>query len=135
MFGREYLLVEHRDRLVNVYSFLNLASLGGIGWALVHTELGALGMAVAGYFPLGVLPLAWGLHRIDPAACRRLLRQILGLYALGAALFLPVALLPPAWTWTRVAVSVALAVLYLALGLSWHRDSYVRFWRGQGEES
>ena len=131
MFGREYLLVEHRDRLVNIYSFLNLLSLGGIGWALVHTELGPLGMAVAGYFPLGVLPLAWGLHRIDPAACRRLLLQILGLYSLGAVLFLPVALLPPAWTWTRVAVSVALSVLYLALGLAWHRPAYLKFWRGE----
>jgi PST family polysaccharide transporter len=130
MFGREYLLVVHHDRLVNLYSLLNLVSLGGLGWALVHTELGPLGMAVAGYFPLGVLPLVWGLRRIDGAACHRLLRQILGLYALGAALFAPVVLLPAAWTWTRVGVSVVLATLYVALGLAWHRDAYVRFWRG-----
>jgi hypothetical protein len=59
-----------------------------------------------------------------------LLRQIVGLYALGAALFVPVALLPQGWTWTRFAISVALAALYVALGLAWHRDAYVRFWRG-----
>jgi O-antigen/teichoic acid export membrane protein len=132
MFGREYLLVVHQDRLVNVYSFLNLVSLGALGWILVHGELGALGMAVAGYFPLGVLPLAWGLRRIDRAAFGRLLRQILGLYALGAALFAPVAVLPEAWTWTRVTLSVALAGLSVALGLGWHRQAYRRFWRGDG---
>jgi O-antigen/teichoic acid export membrane protein len=131
MFGREYLLVVHRDRLVNFYSFLNLVSLGALGWTLVHTELGPLGMAVAGYFPLGVLVLAWGLHRIDAHACRRLLRQLLGLYALGAALFAPVALLPCTWTWTRVAISVAIAALYVVLGLAWQRDAYRRFWRGE----
>ena len=66
MFGRELLLVVYKDRLLIAYTLLNLLSLGGLGYWLVNTERGALGMAIASYFPLGTLVLAWGLHGLAP---------------------------------------------------------------------
>ena len=75
MFGRELLLVYHRDRLLIVYTLANLLALGGLGYVLIGTDLRELGMAVAGYFPLGMLILAWGLWQLErnglqPAAAR-----------------------------------------------------------------
>ena len=81
MFGRELLLVYHRDRLLIAYTLANLLALGGLGYVLIGTDLRELGMAVAGYFPLGMLMLAWGLWQLEPAGFRRLLRDIGVLYA------------------------------------------------------
>ncbi|REJ73210.1 MAG: hypothetical protein DWQ36_12460 [Acidobacteria bacterium] len=130
MFGREYLLVVHRDRLLIVYTLLNLVSLGGLGYTLVHTELRELGMAVAGYFPLGALVLAWGLAQIDRAAFRRLLRQIAVLYLLAAPLFAPVWLLSPAATAPRLLASLLAATIYLAIVWRLHGPRYRVFWSG-----
>ncbi|MEM1207461.1 MAG: oligosaccharide flippase family protein [Acidobacteriota bacterium] len=129
MFGLEYLLTRHMDRLLIVYTAANLVSLGGLGLLLSSGPLGPLGMAAAGYLPLGMLALAWGLHRLSPEGLGPMTRQILGLYAAAAVLFLPIA----AWVhhpWWRVGLS-CLAGLGV-LGYAWRRfgDGATRFLRG-----
>lgn len=47
MFGIEFLLTQHRERLLVISTALNLFALGGLGLYLTTTELGAIGMAVA----------------------------------------------------------------------------------------
>ena len=130
MFGREYLLVVHRDRLLILYTLLNLLALGGLGYWLVHGELRELGMAVAGYFPLGTLLLGWGLRQISPRAFDRLLLQIGELYLLGLACFAPIWLVPAERMWLRFALSAVAGAVCLALGLLRHRAGYRAFLAG-----
>jgi len=130
MFGREYLMVVHRDRLLILYTLANLLSLGGLGYWLVHGELRELGMAVAGYFPLGTLLLGWGLRQIAPASFDRLLLQIAELYLLGLACFAPIWLVPPERMWLRVGLSAVAGSVCLALALWRHRTGYRAFLSG-----
>lgn len=132
MFGREFLLVVHRDRLLIVYTLLNLLSLGGLGYALVQGPLRELGMAIAGYFPLGTLVLAWGLWQMSPPGFSRLVRQILALYLASLPLFLPLLWIPADRWALRLGASLLAALFYLAFAGWRHRDSYLRFWRGGG---
>ncbi len=127
MFGRELLLVYHRDRLLIGYTLANLLALGGLGYVLIGTDLRELGMAVAGYFPLGMLLLAWGLWQLEPAGFRRLLRDIGVLYALGLVLFAPIALVPTTAPWWRFGLSIAAALLFVAIALLRHRSLYRAF--------
>ena len=127
MFGRELLLVYHRDRLLIGYTLVNLLALGGLGYALIGTDLRELGMAVAGYFPLGMLLLAWGLWQLEPAGFRRLLLDIGVLYALGLVLFAPIAAVPVTAPWWRFGLSIAAALLFVAIALLRHRPLYRAF--------
>jgi len=127
MFGRELLLVYHRDRLLIGYTLGNLLALGGLGYVLIGTDLAELGMAVAGYFPLGMLLLAWGLWQLEPAGFRRLVRDIGELYLFGLLCFAPIALLPEAASGWRFAASAAAAALFVAVALRRHRDLYRAF--------
>jgi O-antigen/teichoic acid export membrane protein len=127
MFGRELLLVYHRDRLLIGYTLANLLALGGLGYALVGTDLRELGMAIAGYFPLGMLLLAWGLWQLERDSFKRLLRDIGGLYLLGLALFAPIALVPEPATWWRFWLSAGAAVIFVVAALRLHRDLYRAF--------
>ncbi|HVS14257.1 MAG TPA: oligosaccharide flippase family protein [Thermoanaerobaculia bacterium] len=132
MFGREYLMVVRRDRLLILYTLVNLLSLGGLGYWLVQGELRELGMAVAGYFPLGALILGWGLRRIEPAAFDRLLLQILELYLLGLVCFAGIWLVPAERMWVRFALSAVTGAIFVALALWRHREGYRRFLRATG---
>ena len=127
MFGRELLLVYHRDRLLIGYTLVNLLALGGLGYVLIGTDLRELGMAVAGYFPLGMLLLAWGLWQLEPAGFRRLLLDIGLLYALGLVLFAPVAFVSDTAPWWRFGISIAAALLFVAIALLRHRPLYRAF--------
>jgi O-antigen/teichoic acid export membrane protein len=127
MFGRELLLVYHRDRLLIGYTLGNLLALGGLGYLLIGTDLRELGMAVAGYFPLGMLLLAWGLWQLEPAGFRRLLWDIGALYLLGLLCFAPIALVPtsaPVW---RFGLSTLAAALFVAVALWLKRGLYRAF--------
>ena len=124
MFGRELLLSAHRDRLLLLYTLFNLLSLGGLGYALVSTELGALGMAVAGYFPLGTAFLAWGLAQLGGSTFKTLMVQLSSLYVLGAVVFAAVFAIDAEALVLRLAASSAAAVFFLALALWWRRDDY-----------
>lgn len=127
MFGRELLLVYHRDRLLIGYTLANLVALGGLGYLLIGTELREIGMAIAGYFPAGMLLLAWGLHQLEPAGFRRLVRNIGELYLYGLVCFAPVALTPagaPGW---RCAASAAAAAVFVVVSLARHRALYRSF--------
>jgi O-antigen/teichoic acid export membrane protein len=129
MFGPDYLLTRHQDRLLIVYTAVNLASLGGLGLILTRTALGPIGMAVASYFPLGLVIVAWALHRADPVGLRRLARESFELYAAGALLFGPVLLVAADHPWWRFGLScLAGAAL---LGYTWRRfgEDYRRFMR------
>jgi O-antigen/teichoic acid export membrane protein len=127
MFGRELLLVYHRDRLLIAYTLGNLLALGGLGYVLIGTELRELGMAIAGYFPLGMLLLAWGLWQLDRSAFRRLVGNIGELYLYGLACFAPVALVPAEAARGRFAASVLAAVVFTAVALRRHRSLYRSF--------
>lgn len=126
MFGREFLLVEYRDRLLIGYTLGNLLSLGSLGLWLTG-RYGAIGMAWAGYFPLGTLLLAWGLHRLSPSSFWRLIRQIVELYALGALCFAPVFLVSVETPVRRLVVSLVAAAVMVAVSLYRHRAGYRAF--------
>ncbi len=127
MFGRELLLVVYRDRLLLLYTALNLVALGGLGWWLVNTRLGAIGMAVAAYFPLGMVPLAWGLDRLDRPGFRRLVRDLLELYALGALCFTPAWLVPHHQLGARALGSLFGALVFVLLAWRRHRRAAAAF--------
>ncbi|MCG8459299.1 MAG: oligosaccharide flippase family protein [Holophagales bacterium] len=132
MFGLEYLLTHHRDRLLIVYTATNFVTLSGAGLLLTRTQLGPEGMAVAGYFPLGVLVLAWAIRRLDPRGLARLCLRLSGLYATTAALFLPTHL----WvdgTWWRFGISSVAGLVTLAYAWSRFGDATLRFFRDQEE--
>ena len=126
MFGREFLLVVHKDRLLIAYTLLNLLSIGGLG-LLLTKQNGALGMAAAAYFPLGTLLLAWGLHQLAPGPFWALIRRLLEVYTLGLVCFLPVLLWPPESLWVRLVASLGLAGVFVALALFRNREIYRRF--------
>ncbi len=127
MFGRELLLVARQDRLLVAYTAGNLLSVGAVGLWLTRTELGAIGMAVASYFPLGTLLLAVGLHALSPKKFWLLLRQLVELYLLGALMFAPVLLIPEESLYLRCSVSALIGLLFLALALTRHRMAYREF--------
>lgn len=132
MFGLELLLTRHMDRVLLVYTLLNLVTLAGLGLWLTTTGLGANGMAVAGYFPLGILVLGWGIHRLAPKRFWKLLGELLQLDVVAALLFVPIALFVPLDAlWTRALLSVAAGVV--AVGYSWLRfgGAWTAFVRGQ----
>lgn len=96
MFGIELLLTLHLDRWLLTATFCNLLSVGGLGLYLTQTSLGPLGMAVAGFFPLGMLVLLWAIRpAAGPGGIGRLCRQVAELELVGAALFLPIYFLVP----------------------------------------
>ncbi|HVS61883.1 MAG TPA: oligosaccharide flippase family protein [Thermoanaerobaculia bacterium] len=127
MFGREYLMVVHRDRLLILYTLTNLLSLGGLGYWLVRGELRELGMAVAGYFPLGTLLLGWGLRQIAPRSFDRLLVEIGELYLLGLLCFGWIWWVPAERMWLRFGLSAVAAAVCVAIALWRHRAAYRRF--------
>ena len=131
MFGLELLLTRHMDRLLILYTLANLLSLGTIGWLLVRTDLGANGMAIAGYFPLGILFLAWGIHRMSPEGFGVLLRQLAELYLVTAVLFVPIAYFVAVDALLPRFLLSALAGL-VSLGWAWKRfgSAFVVFLRG-----
>ena len=131
MFGLELLLTRHMDRLLILYTLANLLSLGTIGWLLVQTDLGANGMAIAGYFPLGILFLAWGIHRMSPEGFGGLLRQLAELYLVTAVLFVPIAYLVAVDNLLPRFLLSALAGL-VSLAWAWKRfgSAFVVFLRG-----
>ena len=131
MFGLELLLTRHMDRLLILYTLANLLSLGTLGWLLVQTDLGANGMAIAGYFPLGVLFLAWGIHRMSPEGFGVLLRQLAELYLVTAVLFVPIAHLVAVDNLLARFLLSALAGL-VSLGWAWKRfgSAFAVFLRG-----
>ncbi|MEM8994436.1 MAG: oligosaccharide flippase family protein [Acidobacteriota bacterium] len=131
MFGLELLLTRHMDRLLILYTFANLVSLGTLGWFLVQTDLGANGMAIAGYFPLGILFLAWGIHRMSPPGFGVLLRQLAELYLVSAVLFVPLAY---ALSTDALALRFAFSAVagLAALGWAWKRfgSAFLGFLKG-----
>ncbi|RMH23064.1 MAG: hypothetical protein D6696_01680 [Acidobacteria bacterium] len=131
MFGFELLLTRHRDRLLLLYTTTNLVALSGLGLFLIRTDLRELGMAVAGYFPLGLLFLAWGIYRLDPVAFRRLARDVVELYAVAALLFGPIAAFTARAGYPRLLLSCLAGALVLAW--AWRRwgASYARFMRAE----
>jgi O-antigen/teichoic acid export membrane protein len=129
MFGLEFLLTRHRDRLLLGYTLSNLVSLAALAWFLTGTSLGPLGMALAGYFPLGNLLLTWGVWRESPSGFKLLSTQLLELDLLGAVLFLPI-FFAVAPIWPRFAVSLLAALLFLAYAWRRHAESGRRFLRG-----
>ncbi len=114
MFGLELLLTRHRDRLLILFSLLNLLSLGGLGLYLTSTDLGELGMAIAGYFPVGSLVLAWGIYQLSSRGFGQLWRNIFELYAVAAVLFLPILAITSPQTWSRVGLSCLAGLVVVA---------------------
>lgn len=130
MFGLEFLLTRHMDRLLIVYTAMNFVSLGGLGLYLTSTSLGAEGMAVAGYFPLGLVALAWGVHRVSPDGLRRLTFQLGGLYLVSAACFLPIDFLVES-PWWRGGLSCLSGLVVLGYARYRFGAAMMRFLRGE----
>jgi len=129
IFGPDYLLTRHRDRLVILYTAVNLLALGALGLFLTNTGLGPLGMAVAGYFPLGIVLLIWGIHRLDPRGLRRLSANLGELYGVGALIFAPILLISADRPWWRLVLSGLAALLVLSYCLWRFGDAYLSFLR------
>ena len=130
MFGLELLLTRHMDWLLVVYTFTNLVTLGAAGLWLTQTDLEANGMALAGYFPLGILFLAWGIHSLSPERFGLLLRNLFQLYLVAGLVLLPIYYLVPASSpVTRFVLSCLSG--FVAVGYSWWRfgGEYLRFLR------
>lgn len=130
MFGFELLLTRHQDRLLILYSTINLVAMGGLGWYLTQTDLRELGMAVAGYAPVGMVLLIWGLNRLAPAAFRGLLLDILRLYLIAAVVFLPVALLTVNDTLVRLAATAVAGLVVATIAGLRYRHDITRFLEG-----
>ncbi|MEM6797490.1 MAG: hypothetical protein AAF725_26210, partial [Acidobacteriota bacterium] len=91
----------------------------------------ANGMAVAGYFPLGMVLLAWGVHRTSAEGFGALLRQLFELYAVAALCFVPISRILPseALAW-RAGLSV-LAGLFCLVWAWWRFGrAFLVFLRG-----
>lgn len=131
MFGLELLLTRHQDRLLIVATLINLLALGGLGLYLTTTSLGPLGMAVAGYFPLGSLLLNWGVYRISPRGFRSLVVDVLELYAVAAAVFVPVLWVGEASVWTRIVFSCLAGLVVLGYAFWRWGNSFRRFLAGE----
>ena len=71
-------------------------------------------MAVAGYFPLGILILAWGIHRLKAGSLWRLSANLGELYGVGALIFGPILWISEDRPWFRLVVSGFAALLLLA---------------------
>lgn len=89
MFGIELLLTLHLDRWLLFSTLANLISVGGLGVYLVNTDFGPLGMALAGYFPVGMLVLLWAIRPAAGPGLWALCRQLFELELVGAVLFMP----------------------------------------------
>lgn len=132
MFGLELMLTRHQDRLLIYASLVNLLVLGGLGLYLTTTSLGPLGMAVAGYFPLGSLLLSWGVYRTSPRGFWPLLVHVLELYAVAAALFVPVLLFVDAGSVVlRLVLSCLSGLLLLGYAFQRYGASFRRFLLGE----
>jgi len=132
IFGLEFLLTRHKDRLLIWATLLNLVVLGSAGLYLTSTSLGPLGMAVAGYVPAGSFLIAWAIYRLHRRGCRALLIQILELYAVAGLLFAPAFLFfGPAAPWWRFGLSCTAGLLVLGYALLRHGRSLRRFLLGE----
>jgi len=132
MFGIELLLTLHLDRWLLLSTLLNLISVGGLGLLLTQTAFGPLGMALAGYFPLGMLVFLWAVRHAAGASLWALCRQLFELELVGALLFLPLDfLIPPEESMRRFASFCLAGCLYL--GYAWWRNNtmFRRFVRGE----
>ena len=129
MFGPDYLLTRHEDRLVIWYTTLNLVSLGGLGLLLTTTELGPLGMALASYFPLGILVMAWGVYHANAAGTWRLTRNLFELYAVAAMIFAPILWIPEERGWWRLALSCVAGLAVLGYTAVRFGKDYKKFMR------
>jgi PST family polysaccharide transporter len=126
--GGEVLKVRDGDRVWIVATTLTLASFGIVGW-LATGWVGAKGMALTNFLPLGAAVMVWGLHRVDPAAFRELVAD------LGWIYLPPVMPFGAAWLlgggpWGRLALSATAALLCFAI--TWWRfgPAFVAFARG-----
>lgn len=117
--GGEILKVRHEDRLWLLIMGVNLASLLAFG-VFFTRGWGAEGMAVANFFLLGNVLMAWRMARVFTGTFGRLLGDMALIYLVPLPLFAAAALLPAA-SWWRLAASVPAALLALSL-LAW------RFW-------
>ena len=119
--GGEVLKTEGEDRAWLAIVVLNLASLLGFG-ILLTSRLGPAGIAWASYLQLGNLVMAWRMHRICGGELRRLVRDLLFVYALPLPFFLAVAWTCAPATWLRFGASLAAAAVAGALYvLRFHR--------------
>jgi PST family polysaccharide transporter len=106
--GGEVIKAYHLDRIWILSVALTLASFAVFGYLLTG-RYGPIGMAWANFLQLGMLPMAWAIRRLAPGPFRRLVRDLLVVYAVPAVPFLALKLLLPDQSWTRIALSLAAA--------------------------
>jgi len=117
--GGEVLKVRNEDRLWLVIMVANLASLVGFGIAFTM-RWGAEGMALANFFLVGNVLMAWRMATVFAGGFRRLLGDMVLIYLVPLPLLGAAALLPDG-SWWRLTASIPAALAALAL-LAW------RFW-------
>ncbi len=128
--GGEVLKVRDGDRLWILATTLTLGSFAVCGW-LATGAIGATGMALANFLPLGMGLMVWGLRRIDRRAFDGLVRDLAWVYLPAVGPFAGAWLLAGDALWLRFALSLAAALACLAL--SWRRfgRSFLAFARGE----
>ncbi len=127
--GGEVLKVRDGDRVWILATTLTLASFAVVGW-LATGWLGARGMALTNFLPVGMAVMVWGLQRIDPAAFHELVADLAWIYLPPVLPFGASWLLGGERLWGRLALSGTAALLCLAL--TWWRfgPAFVAFARG-----
>jgi O-antigen/teichoic acid export membrane protein len=122
MFAIELLLTLHLDRWLLASTLVNLISVGGLGLFLTQTSLGPRGMALAGFFPLGMLVFLWAIRKAAGPILGKLFRQLAELELVGLLLFLPLYFLAPGdRIYLRFALFCAAGLVYL--GYAWWRNA------------
>lgn len=120
--AEDVLLPRHEEGLMTISAILNLVAIIGVGIVLT-SRLGAEGMAWAKLATPGSLLLAWAVWRVDAAGFRRLLVDLLLIYAVGFGLFASAAALGGEHLGLRFALSTVAGILTLsACGLLFGRS-------------
>ncbi len=128
--GGEVLKTFHKDAAWIAATALTLASFITFGWLLTGT-LGAVGMAWANYLQLGAVVLIVAVYRLSPSTFRRLLVDILWVYAVPVVPFGLVLWLTPAASWVRFVLSLGAAAVVFLLYTRKYGGDFRRFFARQ----
>lgn len=112
--GGELLKTVHRERLWIASAVATLVGFA-VGGVLLIRWLGPMGMAWANYLPFGMLLMAWAIWKVDAPAFRRLLRDLVWMYAVPVIPFALTLWILTERPWWRLAVSIVLAALTLTV--------------------
>ncbi len=126
--GGELLKARHGDRLWMKATSVTLLAFV-VGGLILTARYGVEGMAWAKLLPLGGLIMGGALYAIDPAGFRRLMGQLVFVYAVPLPLFAGAYLLGGDAPWLRFGLSVAAGVISTAICVGRFGPTFLRYVR------